>query len=139
MSNESATAGSGPIIVFDGICVLCNGWVGFLLRHDHRARYRFAAMQGETGRRLLAGHGIDASDPTSFLLVENGRSYTDSEAIVRVLEGLGGAWRVARMLRGLPRGLRDRAYRTLARNRYRWFGTTACRMPTAEQRVRFLD
>ena len=55
----------GPIVVFDGVCVLCNGWVRFLLRHDRRRRFRFAAMQSETGRALLSAHGLDPDDPAS--------------------------------------------------------------------------
>lgn len=132
------------VIVFDGVCVLCNGWVGFLLRHDRAGRYRYAAMQSETGRALLAGQGLDPDDPASFLLVEYDRGpapriSTDTDAIRRVVAGLGGAWRLANAMALLPRALRDRLYRTLARNRYRWFGRhEACRLPAAEHRHRFL-
>jgi predicted DCC family thiol-disulfide oxidoreductase YuxK len=128
----------GPIIVFDGICVLCNGWVRFLLRHDRERRYRFAAMQSEAGRALLAAHGLDPDDPASFLLVDDGRAWTDTDAIRRVLSGLGGAWRLAGVMALLPRAVRDPLYRRVARNRYRWFGTTSCHVPTEEERARFL-
>jgi len=127
-------------IVFDGHCVLCNRWVRFLLRFDRRGRYRFAAMQGRQGRALLAAHGLDPDDPLSFLLVERGHAHTDTEAIVRVLAGLGGAWRLAVLLRALPGGLRDRLYRMVARNRYRWFGRhDRCLLPDPAQQWRFLD
>jgi predicted DCC family thiol-disulfide oxidoreductase YuxK len=127
-------------IVFDGVCVLCNGWVRFLLRHDRHQRYRFAAMQGESGRALLHAHGLDPDDPVSFLLVEDGRACTDTDAIARVLRGLGGAWVVpAVLLMVLPRFVRDPAYRFLARNRYRIFGRHAqCLLPTPQQAARFL-
>lgn len=138
MSNEGATGDDAAVIVFDGICVLCNGWVRFLLKHDRRARYRFAAMQSAAGRALLERHGLDVDDPSSFLLVADDRAWTDTEAIVRVLEGLGGGWRIAAGVRLLPRFVRDRLYRRLARNRYRWFGTTTCHVPTPAQRGRFL-
>ena len=129
-----------PVIVFDGVCALCSRWVRFLLRFDRRARYRFAAMQGAHGRALLAAHGLDPDDPLSFLLVERGRAYTDTDAIVRVLAGLGGVWKLALLARLLPRPLRDRGYRWLARNRYRWFGRhDACYLPTPAQAARFLD
>ena len=134
----------GAVIVFDGVCVLCNGWVGFLLRHDRGARYRFAAMQSDAGRALLATHGLDPEDPTSFLLIEHGvaqapRISTDSDAIRRVLVGLGGGWRVANLIALVPRGMRDAAYRWLARNRYRWFGRhDACLLPSPGHRQRFL-
>lgn len=127
-------------IVFDGVCLLCNGWVKFLLRHDRRGRYRFAAMQGQAGRALLQQHGLDPDDPLSFLLVDADGAWTDSDAIVRVLSGLGGFWRLATLARVLPRGVRDIGYRLIARNRYRWFGRTEhCMLPTPQQRERFMD
>ena len=135
---------AGAVIVFDGVCVLCNGWVAFLLRHDRRGRYRYAAMQSDAGRALLASHGLDPDDPASFLLVERDvgaqpRISTESDAIRRVLAGLGGSWRVAHLVALLPRPLRDAAYRWLARNRYRWFGRhEACSVPAPEHRQRFL-
>src|SRR5690349_24461305 len=93
----AASAGERPpaIVVFDGVCVLCSGGVRFLLPRDRAGRFRFTAMQSETGRRLLAEHGIDAADPVSFLLLEGGRAHTDSSATLRVLVLLGGWWRLA--------------------------------------------
>jgi predicted DCC family thiol-disulfide oxidoreductase YuxK len=127
------------VIVFDGVCALCSRWVRFLLRVDRQERYRFAAMQGTHGRVLLRQHGLDPDDPLSFLLLEDGRAWTDTDAIVRVLVGLGGPWRLAVVLRAVPRRLRDRAYRALARNRHRWFGRhDSCFLPSAEQARRFL-
>ena len=132
--------GSRAVIVFDGVCVLCNGWVRFLLRHDHARRYRFAAMQSDAGRALLARHGLDPRDPASFLLIEGERAWTDSDAIRRVLAGLGGPWRFAHALAAVPRVVRDPLYRALARHRYRLFGRHAdCLLPSAEARDRFLE
>lgn len=131
---------AGAVIVFDGVCALCSRWVRFLLRFDRQGRYRFAAMQGAQGRALLQQHGLDPDDPLSFLLVEQGRAWSDTDAIVRVLAGLGGAWKLAHVLRAVPRAWRDRAYRALARNRYRWFGRhEQCFLPTPAQAARFLD
>jgi predicted DCC family thiol-disulfide oxidoreductase YuxK len=145
MSSQRET---GAVIVFDGVCVLCNGWVGFLLRHDRKQRYRFAPMQGDAGRRLLAENGLDPDDPLSFLLVEYDRHQgeaatprvsTDSDAVGRVLMGLGGAWRLVAVAAVLPRAVRDPLYRLVARNRYRWFGRhDACLLPDPEQAWRFL-
>ena len=137
MSGESPGGAHGPVIVFDGICVICNGWVRLLLKRDH-GRYRFASMQSPAGRALLLAHGLDADDPSSFLLVEQGRAFTDSDAIVRVLAGLGGAWKIAALLVLVPRFVRDPLYRLIARNRYRWFGTTSCTVPSEAERSRFL-
>ncbi len=135
MSDEASAT-----VVFDGECVLCNGWVRFLLRHDRRGRYRFATMQGESGRALLARHGLDPDDPVSFLLVEGDDAFTDTDAIARVLRGLGGAWIVpASLVMVLPHAMRDPAYRFLARNRYRVFGRhDRCMIPTPQQATRFL-
>ena len=134
------TEHAGAVIVFDGVCALCSRWVRFLLRFDRAGRYRFAAMQGANGRQLFAAHGLDPDDPLSFLLVENGKAYTDTDAIMRVLAGLGGIWKLAMLARVLPGPLRDHAYRWLARNRYRWFGRhEACYLPTPAQAARFMD
>ncbi|WP_306582363.1 thiol-disulfide oxidoreductase DCC family protein [Dokdonella sp.] len=135
----SSDAG-GAIIVFDGVCHLCNGWVHFLLRHDRRGVYRFASMQSEVGCRLLRDHGLDPADPSSFLLLRAGRARTDSDAIIDVLTGLGGPWRLFGALRLMPRVLRDPLYRGIARNRYRRFGKREfCMMPAPEVAARFLD
>lgn len=128
------------VIVFDGVCALCSRWVRFLLRFDRAGRYRFAAMQGRHGRALMHTHGLDPDDPLSFLLLEDGVAYTDTDAIIRVLMGLGGIWKLARLARAVPAPLRDRSYRWLARNRYRWFGRhDTCFLPDAATRARFLD
>ncbi|AXK71002.1 thiol-disulfide oxidoreductase DCC family protein [Lysobacter sp. TY2-98] len=129
-----------PIIVFDGVCVLCNGWVRFLLRHDREARFRFAAMQTDAGHALLVAHGLDPVDPVSFLLVDTDRAWTDTDAIARVLATLGAPWSIAALLmRMTPRVLRDPAYRFLARHRYRVFGRhTACALPPPDAVARFI-
>ena len=126
--------------MFDGVCVLCNGWVRFLLKHDRARRYRFAAMQSPSGRQLLLAHGLDPDDPTSFLLVDKDQAWRDSDALQRVLVGLGGVWRATRILHLVPVRCRDLLYRAIARNRYRWFGRhDHCYLPTAEQQKRFLS
>lgn len=141
MSTESQARPAGDaVIVFDGVCVLCNGWVQFLLRHDHARRYRFAAMQSTSGRDLLAAHGLDPGDPASFLLIDGGHAFVDTDAIRRVVTGLGGAWRFAHLIAWVPRALRDGLYRQIARNRYRWFGRREhCYLPDAAERGRFLS
>jgi len=137
---KAGSTRSDAVIVFDGVCALCSRWVRFLLRVDRHGRYRFAAMQGMHGSLLLRRHGLDPQDPRSFLLLDEQGAWTDTDAILRVLTGLGGAWRLAGVLRLLPRSWRDAAYRRLARNRYRWFGRhDRCTLPTAQQAGRFLD
>ena len=139
MSTEVGNDGKA-IVVFDGICHLCSGWVRFLLRRDRRGQFRFASMQSVTGRGLLQAHGVDPDDPASFLLLESGVARTDSDAILRVLELLGGPWRAVRVLRSVPRALRDPLYRWIARHRYRLFGRRdICWMPSPEYAGRFID
>ena len=128
------------IIVFDGVCVLCSRWVDFVLRRDPQGRYRFAAMQTTSGRSLLIAHGIDPEDPLSFLLLEDGAGYTDTDAIVRILRSFGRGWQLVALLMSIvPRFIRDPLYRWIARHRYRLFGQRpACRVPTADTADRFL-
>lgn len=142
--SNAPSAEGGAIIVFDGVCMLCNGWVQFLLRHDRKRRYRFAAMQAPAGCALLAEHGLDPDDPTSFLLIEHDRGPAPRvsmgvTAIRRVLVGLGGPWRLFAATAVVPRFIGDPLYLMLARNRYRWFGRhDACVVPDPANTSRFL-
>jgi predicted DCC family thiol-disulfide oxidoreductase YuxK len=128
------------VIVFDGVCMLCSRWVDFVLRRDLYGRYKFAAMQTASGRALLIEHGIDPDDPLSFLLLEDRKGYTDTDAIVRILRSFGPGWKfIALLVSIVPRFVRDPLYRWIARNRYRTFGRrAACRVPTADIADRFL-
>lgn len=132
---------SDRVLVFDGVCVLCSHWVRFVLAHDRHRLYRFAAMQTDTGRELLRSHGLDPNDPKSFLLLEGGRGYMDTDALIRVLKSFGGRWRVAAAsIQLTPRCLRDAFYRTIARNRYKLFGRhDVCLVPSAQIADRFLS
>ncbi len=128
------------LVIFDGQCLLCDGSVRFLLRHDRSRRYDFATTSSEAGSRWLRSSGLDPSDPASFLLVEGNRVSQASDAVLRVLTGLGGGWRLFGALRLVPRPLRDALYRLIARNRHRWFGRSEqCMIPDPEVRPRFLD
>jgi predicted DCC family thiol-disulfide oxidoreductase YuxK len=129
------------VLVFDGVCVLCSHWVSFVLRHDRHRLYKFAAMQTAAGRALLTSHGLDPDDPQSFLLLEGGRGYMDTDALIRVLKSFGGRWRLAAaLIRLMPRGLRDAFYRAIARNRYKLFGRhEVCIVPNARTADRFLS
>ena len=128
------------VIVYDGVCRFCDGWVRFLLRRDRLGLFHFAPMQGACGSRLLAAQGLDPTDPASFLYLEQGRAYIDSAAVLRVLGQLGGAWPLVRLLGLVPAFLRDPAYRLVARNRYRWFGRKEhCELPDPGAAKRFID
>jgi predicted DCC family thiol-disulfide oxidoreductase YuxK len=131
---------AGRVLVFDGVCVLCSRWVSFVLRHDRANLYKFSAMQSPTGRALLIQHDINPDDPLSFLLLEDGLPFTDTDAIIRVLRSFGGLWRMSAAVACLmPRWMRDRGYRWIARNRYRLSGQRgACFVPVSSIADRFI-
>ncbi|GAA4497540.1 thiol-disulfide oxidoreductase DCC family protein [Hymenobacter ginsengisoli] len=138
-----ATSASATIL-FDGVCNLCNGFVQFVIRHDARGRFRFAALQSELGQALLAAHGqpptaASPAGPDSVILLEGGQLYSHSTAVLRIARQLDGPWRLAAVGRLLPQRWRDAAYRLVARHRYGWFGRQeSCLVPTPELRARFL-
>lgn len=128
-----------PIIVFDSLCVLCSASARFVLEHDRAARFRLAAMQSEIGASLYRRFGLDPADPDSLLVVEDGRAMRDSDAVIAIFTGLGGPWRLAALGRLVPRFIRDRLYRWVARHRYGLFGRRdACWRPPAAFRDRLL-
>lgn len=141
--DRSATA--HPLVLFDGVCNLCNGVVSFLVERDPHAILRFASLQSEAARAALRGvagplAADDGGRPASIVLVEGGRVYRESTAALRTTRHLRGAWPGLAILLVVPRPIRDGVYRWVAQNRYRWFGRTdTCRVPTPEIRARFVD
>ncbi|MFD2786420.1 thiol-disulfide oxidoreductase DCC family protein [Hymenobacter rubripertinctus] len=132
---------SPTIILFDGVCNLCNGFVQFVLEHDAGGQFRFAALQSGAGQGLLREYGLPApTEPDSVVLLADGRAYTHSAAALGILARLSGRWAtLARVGRWFPRPLRDAVYRLIARNRYRWFGRQeSCWLPTPALKARFL-
>ena len=132
---------SPTVILFDGVCNLCNGFVQFVIEHDAAGRFRFAALQSAAGQALLREYDLPTpAEPDSVVLVAEGRAYTHSAAALGILARLSGRWAaLAQVGRWFPRPLRDAVYRLIARNRYRWFGRQeACWLPTPELKARFL-
>jgi predicted DCC family thiol-disulfide oxidoreductase YuxK len=125
-----------PILFFDGTCRLCDGTVRLLLHLDRRGGLRFAPLQGATAaQRLTPGSSL----PDSIVLWTPTGIHVRSDALLGALAGVGGPWKALRVLRLLPRWLRDSAYDWVAGRRARWFGRLdACRVPTATERERFL-
>ena len=129
----------GAVVLFDGVCNLCNATINFIIGHDRTGYFKFAPLQSETGERLMAEHGIDRIETDSVILVENGKAFTHSDAALRIARRLDGIWSWVYAFRVVPRFIRDAAYRLFARHRYRLFGRQdACMMPTPEIRARFL-
>lgn len=137
----------GPLVLFDGVCNLCAGAVRFIIRRDrrgHRTRFRFAALQSDVGRRILAEAGTPVPEagepPESLILVADGHIHARSGAALRIAARLDGGWPLLAIFLLIPAPLRDLVYRFVARNRYRWFGRkTACELPPADESWRFLD
>lgn len=135
-----------PIILYDGVCGLCNRLVQFLLKHDNQRRLKFASLQSAFAAKVLQRHDIDPNDLDTMHLVENyelpgERVLQRSDAILRACRELGGFWNLSASVAGfIPRSLRDVIYRFVARNRYRVFGKyDSCMLPEPNQRSRFLD
>jgi predicted DCC family thiol-disulfide oxidoreductase YuxK len=129
----------GPVVLFDGVCNLCEGAVRFLVLRDPAGVFRFAPLQSEVGRRLLARHGLSPDSLDTFVLVEGDRARVHSDAFLGIARRLPAPWSWLRVLALLPRRLRDAVYGVVVRNRYRWFGRKeACLVPTPELRARFL-
>jgi len=126
------------IVYFDGLCPLCDGLVRFILPRDRHRRYRVAPLQGKTARDRLANRLTDQGQE-SVVLEEATRLRTRSDAAIAIVTGLGGGWKLAAVLRIIPRPLRDALYDFVARHRSTWFGRReACRIPDPETSHRFL-
>jgi predicted DCC family thiol-disulfide oxidoreductase YuxK len=134
---------NNPVLLYDGVCGLCNRLVRFVLRRDPRARFRFASLQSDYSVRILKSHGLDPQDIDSvYVVAEAGERVTArSDAVIFILQELGGVWRVAATaLRLFPKPFRDFGYTVVARHRYRIFGQyTACPLPEKQYQDRFLD
>ncbi len=129
------------MILFDGVCNVCSGFVQFVIAHDPAGRFRFAALQSDAARRLLRQpDAAGRASLASVVLVEGDQVFTQSTAALRIARGLGLPWRLAYGLIAVPRPLRDWVYDVVARHRYQWFGQRdACLVPTPQVRARFLD
>lgn len=128
------------LVFYDGVCGLCDRSVQFLLRHDQGQRLKFAPLQGETARQR---NDLPTELRSVVFVAQPGTAqeqiYFRSEAALRVLDHLGGVWRVVSWLRFIPRPIRDWGYDVIARRRYRWFGKfETCRVPAPEFHTRFL-
>ena len=138
-------AESNPIVLYDGVCGLCNRLVQFLLKRDTHDRFRFASLQSNFANDLLTHHRFDPHDLDTVYVVNdygqpNQSLLARSDAILYMLAQLGGPWRLAGIGRVLPKVFRDAVYKVVARNRYRVFGKhEACMLPEPRHRARFLD
>ena len=129
-----------PIILFDGVCNLCNGAVQFVIERDKNQRFRFASLQSKTGQEYQQKAGLSLDRIDTILLVENGQIYQKSTAALRIARHLNVLWSIMYIFIIVPVFIRDGIYDFIAKNRYRWFGKQdSCWMPTPDLKSLFLD
>lgn len=129
-----------PILLFDGVCNLCNGFVQFIIRQDKKEQFLFAALQSEQGQALLRQYAPELTDLKTVVMIHQEQVYFRSDAALEIGRLLGGLWRLGYIFKLVPRFIRDSIYNTIASNRYKWFGQQEqCMLPTPKLRNRFLD
>jgi predicted DCC family thiol-disulfide oxidoreductase YuxK len=129
-----------PIILFDGVCNLCNASVQYVIKHDHKALFRFTALQGKTGQQLLKQYDLADNDLNSFVLILDNKAYTRSSAALNVAKYLAGPSKLLYGFIIVPPFIRNAVYNFIAKNRYRWFGKKdSCMIPTATIISRFIN
>ena len=128
-----------PIVLFDGVCNLCNGAVKFAIKRDKKGVMRFASLQSELAGDLMRKYNIDENQLKTFIFIENDKAYTRSTAALKLAKNLGGLWPLFYIFIIIPKPIRDAVYAFISNNRYRWFGKQeSCMIPTPEIRARFL-
>ncbi|MFC6951866.1 thiol-disulfide oxidoreductase DCC family protein [Halorubellus litoreus] len=137
---REAIAAGHPVVLFDGVCNLCNRFVQFVLPRDADGRFRFASLQSSVGQALLSEYDLDPGQRETFVLIEDGAAYTKSEAALRVAANLDAPYRYAWPLRFVPSAVSDAVYDFVAARRYEWFGRKdRCMMPDADVSNAFLS
>ena len=127
------------IILFDGVCNLCNGAVAFIIKRDKKNVFKFAALQSEIGTQLIAKFNIDTQKVDSIILIDGEKHYEKSSAALHIAKHLSGAYPLLFGFMVVPRYIRDSVYDYVAKNRYKWFGKKeSCMIPTAELKSKFL-
>lgn len=127
------------VILFDGVCNFCNASVNFVMDHDPKYYFKFAALQSDFAKERLAKAGLNTEAYDSVVLIEGDKIYTRSTAGLRIAKKLSGAWPLLYGFIIVPPFIRNAVYDLIARNRYRWFGKSEnCRLPSPEERARFI-
>ncbi len=128
------------IILFDGVCNLCNSTVQFLIKHDKKDVFRFVALQSDLGQQITAYIGIDTSKVDSIIVYEPGKAYFyKAEAALEIASAIGGICSLLGIFKVVPKSISNAVYDYIARNRYKWYGKKeACMLPTPEIKAKFL-
>lgn len=128
------------VILFDGVCNLCNGSVQFIIKRDPKSKFRFAALQSSFGQEQLRKYGLPADQLYSVMLIEDGQVFHKSTAALKITKALNGGWPLLYGFIILPPFIRNWFYDWIAANRYKWFGKReVCMIPTPELKTRFIE
>lgn len=129
-----------PLLLFDGVCNLCNSSVQFIIKRDPKGTFRFAALQSALGQKELQHYQLKADSLESIVLILDGKVWQRSNAALEIARRLSGLWPALYIFKIIPHFIRDWMYDLIANNRYRWFGRQdQCMIPTPELKSRFLD
>lgn len=127
------------IILFDGVCNLCNSSVNFVIRHDSKNKFKFAALQSDTGNELVQKYEIDPRETDSIILIQGKNHYIKSSAALRIAKDLSGVYPLLFVFMIIPPFIRNWVYDYIAKNRYKWYGKMDnCMIPTKELKDKFL-
>tara|TARA_R110000751_G_scaffold82072_3_gene165276 strand:+ start:1271 stop:1669 length:399 start_codon:yes stop_codon:yes gene_type:complete len=128
------------IILFDGVCNLCNGAINFIIKRNSKANLKFASLQSDTGKQLLKEYNIDPLKTDSIVLIDSNKAFLKSDAALRIAKDLDDAYPLLYSFIIIPAFIRNSIYDLIARNRYKWFGKKeSCMIPTPDLKSRFLD
>ena len=129
-----------PIILFDGVCNLCNASVQFIIKRDSKKKFMFSSLQSDAAQAILLHNYLENLDFDTIILLEDGNVYDKSTAILKIIRRLSGFYRLGYMFIVVPKFIRDFVYQVIANNRYKWFGKRdTCMLPTEELKLRFLE
>lgn len=137
-----STSLDSHIILFDGVCNLCNGFVQFVIKRDKKARFQFASLQSPVVEKLLESYHLSNKTMESVILIHKNKNkvWTESSAVLNILRNLNGLYPFLYGFIIIPKGIRDFFYRQISKNRYKWFGKRdACMIPSPEIKKRFLE
>ncbi len=128
------------IILFDGVCNLCNGFVRFVIKHDKKNVFKFVSLQSDFTQQLLQKNNLNTAELKSIILFQNEKLFTRSTAALKIFKELNSGWKLIYAFIIIPKFIRDAVYNIIAKNRYRWFGKTdSCMIPTDELQEKFLS
>lgn len=131
---------TSPVVLFDGVCNLCNSVVQLVIRHDKKKQFRFASLQSDFGQKILQQFHLPMIEFNSFIYLENGKLYTKSTAALRVAKKMDRPWKLLYSFTIVPPFIRNGVYNWVARNRYKWYGKQeTCWLPSPDLQARFIQ